>query len=359
MSRIGYDRCYFVGMTYDDDPDQGLPWSEKIPAGTVSAEQRKLKIKLVEQLQKSAKRKLENRAHGLSEKAENVLNEQIDMLNGENPAKPTLRRKHLKMWKDRVGIRLGGHRPRMLCVGEYGEKGGRPHYHAIILDISEAQARICSECWPHGSVHYEPVREERIGTYVAKDIVKSTWSKNRYIAMNREAPFMSWPTGKGRGLATGQENEIYDALSTWQKSMTAEEFEYKLQTLHMARSYTKHVAPKHGPAVSDMGKTRGQHVNVRYGRTAYARALARIDRNPVAQEFAAKVVAQNAHLEVAHTQPGDRFYLEEHDEARKEKLERAERASTRAKRNHDKILERKRRGGTYVRRPSQKVLEAR
>ena len=357
MDRVGFDRCYFFGLTY---AEKHLPMSEHSPAGYMTPAQRKLKIKIVGRLEKDARLKREcviPETGGLTDEAIQVFNEMLTTINGDNPPTQTISRRDFTLWKKLVRNHLG-FLPKILGVGEYGERRGRAHCHAVILNIDEQQAKVCADAWPHGNVEYEPVRARRVGTYISKDIVKSTWSKDRYIAANREPPFMTWPTGKGRGLAASQENAIYAALKVVQDNNTAERFEYELQSKHLARSFTVHEPPKSGPAAGDMGKSRGKKHNVRFGRTAYTRALARIDRNPLAQDMAAKVAAQNAHLLVETTNRSSRFYTEEVHDDYKQQLEKAANKSARAKRTHDAILERKKRGGSSLRHNSQHLLES-
>lgn len=53
-------------------------------------------------------------------------------------------------WLKRVRKALGERRIRYYLVGEYGEKRGRPHYHAIVFGM-----KACGECWSCGP-HYGP-----------------------------------------------------------------------------------------------------------------------------------------------------------------------------------------------------------
>lgn len=53
---------------------------------------------------------------------------------------------------------------RFFGCGEYGELGGRPHYHAILFGASDVEA--CRRAWSKGFVTSEPVNPARI-SYVA------------------------------------------------------------------------------------------------------------------------------------------------------------------------------------------------
>lgn len=337
MVRAGLDRCLFFGHTY---APEHLPISEHIPAGKLSETQQKLKLKIVEKFDKNAKRLRSDTPGGalMTEKEKTFLQELLEQMHGDNPAKPTISRRDYTLWRKRLRERLG-RLPKILGVGEYGENTGRPHCHSVIIDISAEEARVADECWPHGTMDYSFVRSGKVGAYIAKDIVKSTWSKNRYIAQNREAPFMSWPQGKGRSLAAGQEKEIYEALSKMQAIMPAEQFEHLLQSEHVGRSYTVRT-PKKSAGGDDRGSTKTQ---VRYGRTAYTRAIEKLDRNPIASEFAAKRAAQVAHLDVEFADPTSRFFDEEHLEHHEAKKAKALAKLEKAQRRHASILERKHR----------------
>lgn len=85
---------------------------------------------------------------------------------------PTLRKSDLQKFFKRC--RKDKYIIRYLAVGEYGDKGGRPHYHAIIFGptVQEIQ-RMCSDHWPHGHNLVVPVLEGAT-SYVAKYIVKQS-----------------------------------------------------------------------------------------------------------------------------------------------------------------------------------------
>ena len=89
------------------------------------------------------------------------------------------------------------------CVGEYGEKSGRPHYHAIIFNVEDVNQ--FQKCWKHGHVHVGTVQEESI-YYTLKYTLKRgvKWGKKDSITRYQEKALMS----KGLGLGYLTENMI-------------------------------------------------------------------------------------------------------------------------------------------------------
>lgn len=69
------------------------------------------------------------------------------------------------------------------CVGEYGTKKGRPHYHLIIFNLKNVQNVI--ENWEHGEVYFGSVTSSSVG-YVLKYILKSP--KYRYYKNDDREP---------------------------------------------------------------------------------------------------------------------------------------------------------------------------
>lgn len=101
---------------------------------------------------------------------------------------PTLRKKDLQDLFKRV--RNEGIKFRYLAVGEYGTKGGRPHYHAIIWGPHYTVTREYFEAkWKNGWTMTLPVTDGAIG-YVGKYIYKSHEHLVRNNAeLKTQAPF--------------------------------------------------------------------------------------------------------------------------------------------------------------------------
>lgn len=320
------------------------------PAGYMNSAQRKLKIRLVGMLDRDkARRNATFKYVPFSDaKYEHIAN-MLDNINGSNPAAPTIRAKHMVDWKKRLRERLGV-LPRILAVGEYGGKGGRPHNHAIALDVTSDQAHTMAMAWTLGSCWYEPIQSiDKLGTYISKDIVKSTWSKNQYISNGREAPFMTWPNGKGRAIAAGQENQIHAALLKAQQCLTPEAFEQAIQEQHVGKSFATHsTIPEDSLRAAMDGPNASRDISheTLFSKTAYKNALARItERDPDAQEVYRRKGIMDAHFNVVTTDEKSGFFTPEHAEHRDAKNKKAKHRLELAERNHANILERKRLGG--------------
>lgn len=84
---------------------------------------------------------------------------------------PTLRKRHLSGFLKRLRARLHPQRVRFFASGEYGERGGRPHYHAILFGMSDSPE--IQGAWPYGHVKTFPLSKALIAYtagYVSKKV---------------------------------------------------------------------------------------------------------------------------------------------------------------------------------------------
>lgn len=84
---------------------------------------------------------------------------------------------------------------RYYVVGEYGDRTGRAHYHAVLFGLFDAE--VVAKCWPHGHVHCGEVTWQS-AAYVASHTTKSVGDKRPY-GKNREFCQMSRRPGLGFG----------------------------------------------------------------------------------------------------------------------------------------------------------------
>lgn len=125
---------------------------------------------------------------------------------------PTLDKRDLQLFFKRLRKSFTGNRIRYYACGEYGEKTGRPHYHAIIfgldpsdldaewllyagksgLDYSRHRHSRLARLWPWGIVHVGACTRESIqyvAGYVTKKITKGdTDSRVKEFALMSRKP---------------------------------------------------------------------------------------------------------------------------------------------------------------------------
>lgn len=92
----------------------------------------------------------------------------------EEHCPPTLEKQHLSKYIRSVRKRLGPARPiRFFACGEYGEKNGRPHFHAVLYGLDERASDLLQELWKAGyakTVNATPATIAYTAGYVAKKI---------------------------------------------------------------------------------------------------------------------------------------------------------------------------------------------
>lgn len=63
---------------------------------------------------------------------------------------PTLAKRDLQLWLKRVRRSSPDRSIRFFACGEYGEKNGRPHYHAIVYGVGKTDAALLDAAWQRG-----------------------------------------------------------------------------------------------------------------------------------------------------------------------------------------------------------------
>jgi len=122
------------------------------------------------------------------------------------PAYRSIRRDHLSGYIKRLRARLSSEKIRFFGCGEYGERGGRPHYHAILYGIGGDETSIL-KAWPFGHVGVHaltPSAIKYVAGYCAK---KEGWhgefrevlDKSTGELYGREAPFLLMSRRPGIG----------------------------------------------------------------------------------------------------------------------------------------------------------------
>lgn len=76
---------------------------------------------------------------------------------------------------------------RYYAVGEYGEKAGRPHYHALLFGSDFSDEELKSS-WTHGHIHQGDVTAASI-TYCVEYLIKYRNKKDEMLDLRREPEF--------------------------------------------------------------------------------------------------------------------------------------------------------------------------
>jgi len=100
---------------------------------------------------------------------------------------PTLEKTHLSGWLKRLRARVWREtktKVRFFASGEYGEKFGRPHYHAILYGLSADNTAI-QEAWPFGGTKEYPLSPPAI-SYIAGYTSKKVGIANRDLTTHME-----------------------------------------------------------------------------------------------------------------------------------------------------------------------------
>lgn len=96
-------------------------------------------------------------------------------IDDDNLQGPSLKKRSVQLFLKRLRKALNGRKIKYFFVGEYGEIGMRPHYHAIITNISTGKPMsydtgdtdIIRSCWPFGFIKVVPASKGSI-RYVLK-----------------------------------------------------------------------------------------------------------------------------------------------------------------------------------------------
>lgn len=130
--------------------------------------------------------------------------EEVPMINGVE----TLRHKDFQDYIKRVRKMLGDIRMKYYMCGEYGERMGRPHYHAVILlygDLKKKKSQeILQSKWSKGFVH--------IGTVTPKSVrycldYLNKLAKKEYD-INQVRPYQKVSQGFGLNYMLDNEKQI-------------------------------------------------------------------------------------------------------------------------------------------------------
>lgn len=121
-----------------------------------------------------------------------------------------------KFWKR---LRKAAKRPlRYYACGEYGERNGRPHYHALIFGVAPYERELVEKAWGHGhccGIHRSNFQctlgsiTMQSARYVADYVGKAvTGDRGREAYGGRTPPFAVMSLGIGRGFADKHRDQL-------------------------------------------------------------------------------------------------------------------------------------------------------
>lgn len=129
-------------------------------------------------------------------------------IDDDNLQGPSLKKRSVQLFLKRFRKALDGRKIKYFFVGEYGEIGMRPHYHAIICNVSTGKPMsydtgdvdILRSCWPYGFIKVVPASKGSI-RYVLKYMDKMQ-DDDVFNALhpNLVPPFRLMSKGIGRGF---------------------------------------------------------------------------------------------------------------------------------------------------------------
>lgn len=113
------------------------------------------------------------------------------------PADLSVKKSELQLYFKRLRKELKHRKIKYYACGEYGEKKGRPHYHAIIFGISPAEKELLQSMWYVGNIDVGTVTYDSC-RYVAQYLDQKLSGKSDIDLQGRETPFQLCSTGIGK-----------------------------------------------------------------------------------------------------------------------------------------------------------------
>ena len=90
------------------------------------------------------------------------------------PDNRSLNPEDLQLFNKRLRKALGDRKIKYYACGEYGEKGGRPHYHGIYFGLMRSDMNTVENAWRKGRIQLGTVTAQSIN-YVTAYITKKLW----------------------------------------------------------------------------------------------------------------------------------------------------------------------------------------
>lgn len=128
-----------------------------------------------------------------------------------------LHKEDLQKFFKRLRKRLGEHKIKYYACGEYGDEYGRPHYHAIIFNLSVLDCSILlPDVWSFGFFTIKPVFYESCKYVTGYVMKKYNGEVAREKYGDRQPPFRLSSLGLGKTYAIKHREQILDNLGVMQ-----------------------------------------------------------------------------------------------------------------------------------------------
>jgi len=114
----------------------------------------------------------------------------------------------LQKFFKRLRADLAPRKIKYYACGEYGDRTGRPHYHAIIFGISIPEKTIIEQNWTKGLVHVGTVTPHScryVASYIQKKLYKQPGERNSSLfSLQSQGLGLSWADNNRAYLARHQ-----------------------------------------------------------------------------------------------------------------------------------------------------------
>lgn len=111
---------------------------------------------------------------------------------------------------------------RYFAVGEYGDKGGRPHYHAAVFGLSMMHGEVVNQSWGLGFTHIGELNKDT-ADYLCGYVTKKMTKKDDPRLAGKHPEFTRSSRGKGTyGIGVPALTTLAEALNTEQGKLSME-----------------------------------------------------------------------------------------------------------------------------------------
>lgn len=125
------------------------------------------------------------------------------------PVDNSIHKDELQRFFKRLRKKLGEHKIKYYACGEYGDKYKRPHYHAIVFNLSVMDAMILlPDCWKLGFFTIQPVYYESCAYVTGYVMKKYNGEKAKEVYGDKEVPFRLCSLGLGKQYALDNRDDI-------------------------------------------------------------------------------------------------------------------------------------------------------